>query len=83
MRVLLRDPGSGKYLTAKRTWTTQARLGRDFGTTAAAVKCSMDLKRGTLEVVLTFDDPSFNFAIRVGSSLVPAVGTADVPRCER
>jgi hypothetical protein len=67
MRVLLRDIDSGKYLALEGKWAPEAMIARDFGSTPAALQQALSSKRGPLEIVLSFDDPCYDIAMRVNN----------------
>ena len=64
MRILIRDRSTGRYLHGDE-WISARAQAFDFRSTAGAFERALEFRGADLELVLAFDDPSYDLAIPV------------------
>jgi len=65
MRVILRDVKSGEYYKGGKRWTHDLGAAKDYRSTTRAIEAAVRVERGSLEIVLAFDDPYFNMSLPI------------------
>lgn len=78
MKTLLRKITTGSYFQSVDHWTNLAEAAYDFKLTERAIRFIREARLDTskLELILTFDDPSFDITLRIDERFrFPAVET--------
>ena len=65
MRVLLRQTHTGEYLGTVQTWVMDPSQAYDFQRADEAIRFAQDFKLTNIEVVLRYDRPPSETALRV------------------
>ena len=63
MRVLLRDTSSREYYRSSGQWTFDVGAAHDFKNAYLAISAGPETGRDSLEVVLSFEDPSYDLTL--------------------
>ena len=63
MKVLLRDTQTGCYYQEASRWTPDKGAAHDFKQTAQAVGQALESRLDHVEILLSYDDPQFDFVL--------------------
>ena len=71
MRTLIRSTRTGLFYRSEHEWTGDMVAARDFVTSARAIQLAFEWRLKEVEVVLAFDDPRYNLAMRLNTRPEP------------
>ena len=66
MRVLLKAKGEERYLVSPGTWTKNDLEAKDFKSLLPVLQYLREHKIENVEAFFRFDDPKYNFVLKVG-----------------